>query len=448
MRGSLWNSGKGTVARTAMAVALASGLGLGGMIAPAIAKEAKKEQPAAGGNSKEFAAAAAPFQKSFNDWQATKGKAPEAEFKAGAQKLAGEIGPVEAGAKTPLDRLILGQWQQILGGAMGDGALQQKGLQNMADSGQLSADKVPMVQYFLGATAYQNKDYATATKALRAAVDANYSEDNAAELLADSYVQQNQPTQALDALKAAIAARKAANGTVPVSWYKRGQVIAYNAKLGPQAIEWGLLSVAADPTPINWLGAGQLTREFSQFGKEESVDLGRLFERTGALGVDKQYTGREFVEYIQAADPRRLPGEVQKLAEQGIASGALKASDPFVSDALAQAKARIAAGDKASLPAMERDAAKTADGKLSAITADAYLSYGDAAKAETLYKAALSKGIAAQADKDRIETRLGIALADQGKYDEAKAAFSTITSGVRLPLAQLWIQYVVTKGAK
>ncbi|NKJ42005.1 MULTISPECIES: tetratricopeptide repeat protein [unclassified Novosphingobium] len=446
MRGSLWNSGKGTIARAAVAVALASGLGMGAMVAPAIAKEAKKEE--GGGNSKEFAAAAAPFQKSFNDWQATKGKAADADYKAGAQKLVSELGPVETGAKTPLDRLILGQWQQILGGALGDGALQQKGLQNMADSGQLGADKQPMVQYFLGATAYQNKDYATATKALKAAVDANYSEDNAAELLADSYVQQNQPTQALDALKAAVATRKAANGTVPVSWYKRGQVIAYNAKLGPQAIEWGLLSVTADPTPINWLGAGQLTREFSQFGKEESVDLGRLFQRTGALGVDKQYTGREYVEYIQAADPRRLPGEVQKIAEQGVAAGAISASDPFVSDALSQAKARIAAGDKASLGALERDAAKAADGKLSAITADAYLSYGEAAKAEALYKAALAKGIPAQADKDRVETRLGIALSDQGKYDEAKAAFATVTGGVRAPLAQLWTQYVITKGAK
>jgi tetratricopeptide (TPR) repeat protein len=206
--------------------------------------------------------------------------------------------------------------------------------------------------------------------------------------------------------------------------------------------------VAADPTPINWLGAGQLTREFSQFGKEESVDLGRLFQRTGALGVDKQYTGREYVEYIQAADPRRLPGEVQKIAEQGVAAGAISASDPFVSDAISQAKARIAAGDKASLGALERDAAKSADGKLSAITADAYLSYGEAAKAEALYKAALSKGIAAPADKDRVETRLGIALSDQGKYDEAKAAFATVTGGVRAPLAQLWTQYVITKGAK
>jgi tetratricopeptide (TPR) repeat protein len=445
MRGSLWNSGKGMMARSAMAVALVAGLGLGAMAAPAIAKDAK---PAQASNSKEFAAAAAPFQKSFTDWQGTKGKVSDADYKAGAQKLAGELAPMEGAVKTPLDRLVFGQWQQILGGAIGDGVLQQKGLQNMADSGQLGADKTPMVQYFLGATAYQNKDYATATKALKVAVDANYSEDNAAELLADSYVQQNQPAQGLEALKAAVATRKAANGTVPVNWYKRGQLIAYNAKLGPQAIEWGLQAVAADPTPLNWLGAGQLTREFSQFGKEESLDLGRLFQRTGALGVDKQYTGREYVEYIQAADPRRLPGEVQKIVEQGIAAGAISPSDPFVSDALSQAKSRIAAGDKASLTGMERDAGKAADGKLSAVTADAYLSYGDAAKAEALYKAALSKGIAAQADKDRAETRLGIALSDQGKYDEAKAAFATVTSGPRLPLAQLWTQYVITKGAK
>jgi hypothetical protein len=71
MRGSLWNSGKGTMARAAMAVALASGLGFGAMVAPAIAKEAKKEE--GGGNSKEFAAAAGPFRS-----RSTTGRPPRA----------------------------------------------------------------------------------------------------------------------------------------------------------------------------------------------------------------------------------------------------------------------------------------------------------------------------------------------------------------------------------
>lgn len=441
MRGSLLISGKGTVARAAMAVALATGIaGMGFGAATASAKEAAK--PAAA-NSKEFVAAAGPFQKSFNDWQATKGKVDDAAFKTAGQALVPGLAAVEAASKTPNDKFILGNWQQILGGAANDGALQQKGLQNMADSGMMPADKLPMVQYFLGATAYQNKDYATSTKALKAAVDANYSEDSAAELLADSYVQQNQPAQGLEALKGAIAVRKAANQPVPASWYKRGQVISYNGKLGPQAIEWGTMTVAADPTPLNWLGAGQLVREFGSFGKEESLDLGRLFLRTGALGVDKKFTAREYIEYIQSADPRRLPGEVQKVTEQGIASGAIATSDPFVADALTQAKGRIAA-DKASLPGLERDAGKAADGKLALATADAYLSYGEAAKAEAQYKAALSKG---GIDKDRAQMRLGIALLDQGKAADAKAAFAAVT-GVRKPLADLWAVYADTKGAQ
>lgn len=441
MHGSVWISGKGMIARAALAVALTAGLGMGVAAVPAAAKEAK---PAAAANSKEFVAAAGPFQKPFNDWQATKGKVSDAEFKAGAEKLIPGLAPVETGASTPMDRLILGQWQQVLGGAVGDGKLQQKGLQNMADSGQMPADKITMVQYFLGATAYQNKDFPTAIKALTAAVAANYNEDSAAELLADSYVQQNQPTQGLDALKSAIAARKAAGGAVPIGWYKRGQVIAYNNKLGPQAIEWGALTVEADPSPLNWLGAGQLTREFGTFGKEESVDLGRLFLRTGALGVDKQYTSREYIEYIQAADPRRQPDEVLKVAQQGIASGAIAASDPFIADAMTQAKARIAAGDKASLVSLERDALKAPDGKLSSIAGDAYLSYGEDAKAEALYADALKKGVA---DKDRVQMRLGIAQLDQGKAADAKTSFGLV-GGARAPLAKLWAVFAGTKGAQ
>lgn len=446
MRGSKLFSGKGAVkgnaARAAMAVALVAGLGIGAGAPAAMAKDKEAAKPAAA-NSKEFVTAAGPFQKSFNDWQATKGKTDDATYKAAGKALVPGLAAVEAASKTPNDRFILGNWQQVLGGAADDATLQQKGLQNMAESGMMPADKLPMVQYFLGATAYQNKDYPTAQKALKAAIDANYSEDNAAELLADTYVQQNQPAQGLEALKAAIAARKASGGTVPAGWYKRGQVIAYNAKLGPQSIEWGIMTVSADPSPLNWLGAGQLAREFGNYGKEESLDLGRLFLRTGALGVDKKFTGREYIEYIQSADPRRLPGEVQKVTEMGIASGAISTSDPFVADALAQSKGRIAA-DKASLPGLERDAAKAADGKLALATGDAYLSYGEAAKAEAQYKAALSKG---GIDKDRAQMRLGIALLDEGKADEAKAAFGQVT-GVRQPMAQLWSVYATTKGAK
>ena len=70
--------------------------------------------------------------------------------------------------------------------------------------------------------------------------------------------------------------------------------------------------------------------------------------------------------------------------------------------------------------------------------ADAYLNYGDAAKAEELYTAALAKGAT---DKDRVYTRLGIAQVDQGKWAAAKDSFSKV-AGTRNNLAKLWLIYV------
>jgi hypothetical protein len=203
------------------------------------------------------------------------------------------------------------------------------------------------------------------------------------------------------------------------------------------------MQVATDPSPINWLGAGQLVREFGNFTKEESLDLGRLFLRTGALDTDPKYTSREFIEYIQAADPRRLPGEVQKVAELGIAKGALLTSDPFVTDSLTQAKGRVAA-DKASLAALEKDGRASPNGKSAVATADAYLSYGEDAKAEEMYQIALTKG---GIDTDRALTRLGIAQVDLGKTAEAQATFAKV-GGVRAPLAKLWSVYASKKTAQ
>ena len=440
MRGSFGMFGKSGVARAAIAAALATGIVAGGMVtgaSSAIAKEAKAT------NSPEFVKVAGPFQKTMADLQAKKGKVSDADLKAAASAVVPQLAAIEPSVKTPADRIIFGQWQQTIGGMVGDNVLTQKGLQNMLDSGQLPADKVSLVGYFLGAMAYQNKDYAGTVKALTPVVAANYADDSAAEMLAVAYTEQGQPAQGLDALKAAIAARTAANGTVPDTWYRRANNIAYNAKLGPQAIEWSTLMVQASPTPLNWLGAGQLVREFGSFGKEESLDLGRLFDRTGALGNDAKFVEREYIEYVESADPRRFPGEVVRIIEKGVNAGVLKPTAQFVTENISQAKGRIAE-DKGSLPASERAAKAGADGKLALATADAYLSYGEGAKAEELYRLALQKsGI----DKDRAQTRLGIALSDQGKFDDAKAAFAQVT-GTRAPLAKLWSIYVTTKGAK
>ncbi|WP_067911149.1 hypothetical protein [Novosphingobium fuchskuhlense] len=427
---------KFVAARAALAVALSTGLAAGGVLlgaAPAIAKD--KEAPKGGSYSKEFVAAAAPLQKVIQDIQAAKAKGtPDAQIKAGLGDAAAKMTTVEAAVKTGQDRFTVGNWAVVLGGVLQDNGMRARGIKNMIDSGMVEADKLPTFNGYLGSFAYSAKDYQGAIEPLTKAVQGNVADDAVAEMLADSYTQLGKPAEGIAALKVAYDTRKAAKGAIPDGWYTRGKIIAYKAKLGPQAIEWATLEVAEHPNPLNWLGAGQLTREFGNFGKEESLDLGRLFLRSGAFDNDKQYVAREFIEYVQAADPRRLPGETVKVIELGLSKGALEQSDMFVSDSLTQAKGRIAA-DKASLVGLEKDARAAADGKLAVATADAYLSYDNPAKAEELYQLALTKG--GTIDKDRALTRLGIAQFDQDKYEAAKASFAQVT-GVRAPLARLF----------
>ncbi|OYZ12756.1 MAG: hypothetical protein B7Y36_03030 [Novosphingobium sp. 28-62-57] len=428
------------IGKTALAIALSTGaLTVGNTAAIAKEKEAKAEKLA---YSKEFVAAAGPMQKTVTAFEEARKKGADAAAqKALLANAPAELAAAEAAIKTPLDRMAAGGWAVSVGGALNDVAMRQRGIQNMLDSGQVPAANVTEYQFYLGNFAYSNKDYPTAIKALTSVVAANYKDDTAAELLADSYSQQNQNAEALAALKSAVEARKAAGGEVPEAWFKRANLIAYKNRLGPQAIEWSTMLVEANPTALNWLGAAQLVREFGTFTNQESVDLGRLLLRSGGFQNDPKYVEREYVEYIEAADPRRLPGEVIKVADMGVKAGVLKTNDAFVSDALAQAKGRIAA-DKASLPGLDREARAGKDGKSALAMADAYLSYDEPAKAEEMYKMALEKGAI---DKDRALTRLGIAQVDQDKFEEAKASFAQVT-GPRAALARLWSAFATTQG--
>ncbi|OZA31967.1 MAG: hypothetical protein B7X92_13090 [Novosphingobium sp. 17-62-9] len=428
------------IGKTVLAIALSTGaLTVGNTAAIAKEKEAKAEKLA---YSKEFVAAAGPMQKTVTAFEEARKKGADAAAqKALLANAPAELAAAEAAIKTPLDRMAAGGWAVSVGGALNDVAMRQRGIQNMLDSGQVPAANVTEYQFYLGNFAYSNKDYPTAIKALTSVVAANYKDDTAAELLADSYSQQNQNAEALAALKSAVEARKAAGGEVPEAWFKRANLIAYKNRLGPQAIEWSTMLVEANPTALNWLGAAQLVREFGTFTNQESVDLGRLLLRSGGFQNDPKYVEREYVEYIEAADPRRLPGEVIKVADMGVKAGVLKTNDAFVSDALAQAKGRIAA-DKASLPGLDREARAGKDGKSALAMADAYLSYDEPAKAEEMYKMALEKGAI---DKDRALTRLGIAQVDQDKFEEAKASFAQVT-GPRAALARLWSAFATTQG--
>ena len=300
----------------------------------------------------------------------------------------------------------------------------------------MPAADVGKYNFYLGSIAFDQKDYAAARTALTAAIAAGYKDNDAEVVLSESLIADNQAPQGLQILSKAIEAKKAAGTPAPENWYRRGLGVAYKAKLLDQAQVFSTALVRDYPSSENWAGAIAVLREVGHFQAQETLDLMRLVQRTNSFTE----TG-DYIEYIQAADARRAPGEVLKILDIGMKAGKLSTSDVFVSDSKAQATARIAA-DKASLPALDRDAhAASATGATVIAAGDAFLSYDDPAKAEGFYQIALAKpGV----DMGRVLTRLGIAQTDQGKYTDAQATFAKV-EGVRKPIAQLWLIYAGQK---
>ena len=334
------------------------------------------------------------------------------------------------------DRYTFGQLAIQLGGLAQDQAIQRRGINAMIESGKPTAAELPRLQFFAGQLAMDAREFAAARTSLQAAVAGGYHDNDADAILAEAYLADNQTAQGLSILQQAIDYRNGTTNPAPANWYRRGLGAAYKANMLEQAGTFANGLVKAYPTADNWAGAVTVVREVGKYPAQETLDLMRLMGRTNSYAEE-----RDFIEYIQAADARRLPGEVQKVVETGLASGKLRAADPFVVEARNTAAARVAA-DRAALPGFERDArAGSATAATAMGAADAFLSYGEAAKAVELYTLALAKpGV----DMPRVLTRLGIAQVDSGRFAEAQATFGRVT-GPRAAIAKLWAIYAEQK---
>lgn len=449
--------------RTALGMALALGIAAGGLALPAAAKEKKPEAPKIQ-PSKAFIpvyiAAKDGLDKAAKRQDVIDGQAAvkvaEAAYRSASGKKARDeargkydaavaalgtllqpekdlLEKAFAVATTPDDKFIAGQLALSLGQLAVDKALQRRGLQSMVDSGKLAPADIAKFQYYIGGLSYDLRDYPSARASFQLAIAGGYTENGIEGLLADAFFNDNLPNEGLKVLDEAITKRGAA---APEDWIRKGIVIAYKAKMQAPAIKFSTHLVEGYPTQDNWALGLSVVRDMSAFQGQEQIDLMRLMERTGSFSE-----ARDFIEYIQAADPRRLPGEALKIVNLGLAAGKLQLSDPFVTDAKSISSGRIAA-DKASLVALERDARAPAATAATAMAAgDAFLSYDDPAKAEAMYQIALTKpGV----DTPRVLTRLGIAQTDLGKLADAQATFATVT-GPRVPIAQLWAAYAKSK---
>ncbi|NYI21570.1 hypothetical protein FHS93_000456 [Sphingobium francense] len=419
---------------TPVALALTLALAGGAVSAPAFA--AKKDEKKGGAPKLNVSPDV------IKALQAAQQAAEKQDFAAAKAALA----DADSKAKSNDDKYQIGAIKLNASIASKDAAMQSEALTQMLDSGLTPPEQAGQFNAVAADQALQAKNYDLAITRAQAAAAAGYKPDAVNVTLAQAYFgkagtanssvepQRGLNQQGLAALKAAADATRAAGGQVPAQWYQIGVSRAAQAKL-PEVTEWAKMAYQAAPSGEN---LRTLIRLFQQanpnISNRENLDVLRLMATSGGLVVAQDY-----LEYAEMASKTGIYGEVKSAIDAGRSKGVLSASQG--GDLYQTAVPKIA-GDKGSLGTAEADAKKAANGKIAAATADAYLGYGDYAKAAAMFELAKQKG---GVDADEINTRMGIAKALGGDNASAKAAFQSVQAGSRKQIADLWLAYLATK---
>jgi len=322
-----------------------------------------------------------------------------------------------------------------------DAAMQGEALKGMLDTGLVPASQQGQFNSIVAGNEMAAKNYdaamAYAEKAKAAgASPADINPVLAQVIWAKAGDDKAQVARGLTLFKEGIDAMKAAGKPVPAQWYQVGVSKAAAADL-PQLGEWAKMAYKAEPSGENLRTVLRVfQRKHPTMTNRENLDLLRLMNVSGGLALKPDY-----LEYAEMAFKGGIFGEVKSAIDKGRAEGVLGSTDG--SDNYSVATQRIS-GDKGSLASAAADAAKSSTGKVASATADAYLGYGDYAKAVELYKLALQKG---SVDAAEVNTRLGIAEAMSGDVAAAKADFAKVTGGARGGIAQMWIDYLDSKSS-
>jgi tetratricopeptide (TPR) repeat protein len=360
----------------------------------------------------------------------------QAAFNAGnAAGFTAALAKADAAARNSDDRYYIGQLRLAQAIKANDDAQKVAAIDALIRSGGASAEELPKYYQTLGALHYNAKRFDQAAAMFQKLVELQPTNKDAANNLAAALMQTNNPAQAAATLEQQIAAAKAAGQTVPEATYKQALAIAYKAK-SPKSIELARDIVAAYPTTENWRNALGIYRELKKPTGDANLDLLRLMRATRSLASE-----RDFYELADGAYSKGLPGETKSVLDEGVAAGTVSPNKAGFKELISGARGKVAE-DRASLAASEKKAMAGTSGTLALNTGDAYMGYGDYAKAAALYRAALQKG---GVDANLVNTRLGMALGLAGQKAEAQAALKAVT-GARAELASYWLIWLNQRG--
>lgn len=330
---------------------------------------------------------------------------------AGAGSALAGLSPVR-----PLEKYMAGSLALELAAKRGDLAAERTAIAEILSSGAVPAGQLAYFNHIAGYLAYQSGAIDNAVVFLNRARELGDTRPEVALLLVECLVRQRKLGDAGNLLNQTIAAQTAAGQPVPASWYDREASLAYARK------DWAALAAAnavklSEPEveAADWRTAIVTYINGARPDGEAELDLYRLQELTGALASERDYQN-----YAKLAADRGYSAEAERVLAEGQASGRLTQTDP-VALALSRSLRSKTAVNLMALRALAGKSAGAASAAKAAQDGDALLAGGKFAEAVPYYQAALAKGAI---ERDRVDTRLGIALARAGDLEGAQAAFA------------------------
>jgi tetratricopeptide (TPR) repeat protein len=414
------------ISRIALGAALALGAVSVGAASPALAQkrqQAAQPVPQTPFNlTKEEHQALAVVEKAAmaSDWAAATAALPAAR----------------AVVTTPGGRFMAGTMLLRIGLGTENLQIQEQAIDEMIASGAAPSDDLPRLYSNQASLAVQLRNHQKAEAALMRLVELRPNDPSVLADLSKVKYDLKKPQEAMSYMTRGIEALRTSGQAVPESWYQRSLAIAYDNKMRAESLAASRALLAAFPSEQNWRSALLVYRDLNQLDKEATLDLYRLMRAAQALHGEADVHMFAF-----EAQNSGLPGEAKAVLDEAVAKNVVDPNKANFRDLIAAANRRTA-GDKAELPALERQALAAANGRDALSIGNALFGYGEYARAAALYRTAVEKG---GVDANVAHTRLGMALALAGQRAEAEAALRAV-SGQRAELASLWLTWLAHRG--
>ena len=357
-----------------------------------------------------------------------------------AAGITAAIGKMRGQVKNEDDKYLLGSYLLNAGTKTDNASLKLEGYGLIAGSGFTSTKDKVISHYQRGQLLYQSGQKQEAATAFASSAAASVGTGQFEINIADFYRKSGEHATAVDWMIRGIDKHEAAGQEVPDNWLRFMGSTA-NASNDSGLLHKTMVAIVKRSSEKVYLrDALTLYQLNNDIENQVTLDFLRLLREKKALDSSRLYS-----EYVEMADARRYPAEVVAVLDEGFASGAISKSEVTFSESYNDAKSRMG-GLRSNFDQDEKESLASSKGYLALLTGDAMLSFGEYARAQKMYEAALSKGGIIDNDgkdqSDRARMRLAIAKYKQGDMAGAKADFEALTSKHRKAIAEYWLAYI------